>query len=308
MKNSNKIKELPLADCFSLEQLLHFVEKNVAEEKLRQMEKHIEICDFCSEAIAGYKKVNDKAFIKHALGDINKQIQEKTGVEEGEAIIAFDYRIFATVGVAAALLIGVFFLVKFLLPDKALTPNSSPLTELNVQGNDSALAEEESVLLNSDSINVDTANTVLVNSSENNNVIAENKVSSGSPASPAPDQKTTEMTPDIIAQNSTSSIQAALVPRKSPLFPGGETKAIEFINANKKYPQEAGEKGISGTVKIAFTLDENGKVISTRVVGSGLGGGCNEEAQRIFMSMPNWIPANDGTKNVGGEWFWDIQF
>ena len=60
-------------------------------------------------------------------------------------------------------------------------------------------------------------------------------------------------------------------------------------------------------MKIAFTLDENGKVVKTRVVKS-VGSGCDDEASRLFLSMPNWIPANDGTKNIGGEYFWDVEF
>jgi TonB family protein len=81
-----------------------------------------------------------------------------------------------------------------------------------------------------------------------------------------------------------------------PQFPGGEKAIDKFIRNKVQYPDRALEEGISGTVKVSFSVDENGNV-NNPIIIEGLGGGCNEEALRVISKMPKWIPATrDGTK------------
>lgn len=58
----------------------------------------------------------------------------------------------------------------------------------------------------------------------------------------------------------------------------------KFIRENLRYPKEALEKGIEGTVVVEFDYNEDGKVLRTRVK-KGLGHGCDEEAQRIVKML-----------------------
>ena len=58
---------------------------------------------------------------------------------------------------------------------------------------------------------------------------------------------------------------------------------------NLKYPAQAKDAGIEGTVYIQFVITETGDVINSRVV-KGIGGGCDEEALRVVNSMPLWKP------------------
>jgi TonB family protein len=81
-----------------------------------------------------------------------------------------------------------------------------------------------------------------------------------------------------------------------PQFPGGEKAIDKFIRNKVQYPDRALEDGISGTVKVSFSVDENGNV-NNPIIIEGLGGGCNEEALRVISKMPKWIPATrDGLK------------
>lgn len=57
-----------------------------------------------------------------------------------------------------------------------------------------------------------------------------------------------------------------------------------FIGTHLKYPEEAQANQISGTVVVRYTIDFMGKVIETKVV-SGIGYGCDEEAQRVVRLL-----------------------
>lgn len=66
----------------------------------------------------------------------------------------------------------------------------------------------------------------------------------------------------------------------------------EFLSRNLNYPQVAQAQGIEGVVVVEFVVDENGRVSNAKVVGKGLGGGCNEEALRV-------VRRTDGQWNAG---------
>lgn len=76
---------------------------------------------------------------------------------------------------------------------------------------------------------------------------------------------------------------------EKPSFPGGETKLMEFINANRKYPKEAYEKGIQGRVTCWFIVNPDGSVSNVNLLRS-VNEQLNEEALRVFGLMPNWEP------------------
>lgn len=74
-----------------------------------------------------------------------------------------------------------------------------------------------------------------------------------------------------------------------PEFPGGQKALTGFITKNLKYPEQAVEEGIEGTVFVTFVVEKDGKISGVRVL-RGIGGGCSEEALRVVKSMPNWTP------------------
>ncbi len=70
-----------------------------------------------------------------------------------------------------------------------------------------------------------------------------------------------------------------------------------FIRNHLRYPNEARNRGIEGTVYVAFTVDASGRVLDPRVI-VGIGGGCDEEALRVVRQMPRWEPARKGERAV----------
>ncbi len=67
---------------------------------------------------------------------------------------------------------------------------------------------------------------------------------------------------------------------KQPAYPGGKKALDEFVKSNLRYPEEALNNKIEGTVSVEYDVDVFGKVILAKVK-HGIGYGCDEEALRI---------------------------
>ncbi len=91
-----------------------------------------------------------------------------------------------------------------------------------------------------------------------------------------------------------------------PRFPGCEDivdlderkqcsqkKMLQYIYKNIKYPAEARENGIEGTVVIRFIVDKSGSIVEPQVVRE-IGSGCDAEVMRIINEMEEingkWVP------------------
>ncbi len=82
---------------------------------------------------------------------------------------------------------------------------------------------------------------------------------------------------------------------KKPSYKGGREALKQFIGANLKYPQEAYDNKIEGTVKIKYTINHRGDVIKTKVI-SKLGFGCDEEACRVVRLLKFHVERARGIK------------
>ena len=75
-----------------------------------------------------------------------------------------------------------------------------------------------------------------------------------------------------------------------PLFIGGQNNLITYLNKNSRYPAEARENNIQGTVLLSFDINIDGSISNIKVVKS-LGGGLDEDAIRVAKSFgKKWVP------------------
>jgi periplasmic protein TonB len=74
-----------------------------------------------------------------------------------------------------------------------------------------------------------------------------------------------------------------------PSFPGGNVEMQNFLVNHMRYPGEAREISIQGTVYLSFVVEPDGSITNITIL-RGIGGGCEEEALRVVKSMPNWVP------------------
>lgn len=92
-----------------------------------------------------------------------------------------------------------------------------------------------------------------------------------------------------------------------PEFPGGNDKFGKFISDNLKYPEVARLIGISGTVKVWFTIGKNGAVQDVEASNT-IGAGCEKEAVRVISMSPNWKPAIQNSAPVAVRFSIPIEF
>jgi TonB family protein len=78
-----------------------------------------------------------------------------------------------------------------------------------------------------------------------------------------------------------------------PRFPGGDAALQEFLRKHIKYPENARQNNISGTVYVTFVIDTAGFISQTRVL-KGAAPELDAEALRVISLMPPW---ESGKKN-----------
>jgi protein TonB len=94
---------------------------------------------------------------------------------------------------------------------------------------------------------------------------------------------------------------------EQPEFPGGEEALMNYLASNLRYPEQARELDIQGTVFIEFVVEKDGSVTNV-VVKRGIGGGCDEEAVRVVKSMPKWKPGKQRGKPVRVSYTLPVRF
>lgn len=81
-----------------------------------------------------------------------------------------------------------------------------------------------------------------------------------------------------------------------PSYPGGSTAWSKFLFASVKYPQEAIDKEITGTVIVEFIVDKNGDIHDVKASqGPAV---LAEEAVRVIKKSGKWVPAEADGKTV----------
>ncbi len=70
---------------------------------------------------------------------------------------------------------------------------------------------------------------------------------------------------------------------------GGMATWQRHLSENLKYPTSARSRGIQGTVWVSFVVHTDGSIQEVTLV-QGIGGGCDEEALRVFKISPKWTP------------------
>ena len=82
-----------------------------------------------------------------------------------------------------------------------------------------------------------------------------------------------------------------------PEFPGGIEALSSFFSKEIQYPEEAREKGITGTVLVEFVVEKDGSVGNVKVK-LPLSPECDNEAIRVVMAMPRWKPGKNNGEHV----------
>ena len=82
-----------------------------------------------------------------------------------------------------------------------------------------------------------------------------------------------------------------------PMFPGGSSALISWIESNLRYPILAEEQRIEGDVVCAFWIEKDGSVKNTYVIRSSHDL-LSKEALRVLKFMPRWIPGRENGQAI----------
>lgn len=74
-----------------------------------------------------------------------------------------------------------------------------------------------------------------------------------------------------------------------PQFKGGINDFYKYLSRSIKYPTDAYKRGIGGSVFISFVVEKDGKVTDVKI-DKPVYPSIDEEALRVMMDSPKWIP------------------
>ena len=117
----------------------------------------------------------------------------------------------------------------------------------------------------------------------------------------------TEEAPPQAPQLEGSSEEVMKIAQKMPSFPGGEPAMLQFIIQNIKYPTEALQNGVQGTVVAQFVVNKDGSLSDIKLLRD-IGAGCGEEALRVIKLMPRWIPGEHLGRPVRVQYTMPVRF
>lgn len=78
---------------------------------------------------------------------------------------------------------------------------------------------------------------------------------------------------------------------------GGMEGWNQYLAGNLKYPGQARQMGIEGTVVLVFVVNTDGSISDVEIL-RGIGGGCDEEALRVVQNSPDWTPGKQSDRAV----------
>ncbi len=92
----------------------------------------------------------------------------------------------------------------------------------------------------------------------------------------------------------------------------GEMNLLGMLSANMRYPAEAQEKGIQGTVVLSFVVEPSNGRISNISLLKDIGGGCGQEAIRVLKALDEvgmrWAPAMQGGSPIRAKHSLPVRF
>ena len=81
-------------------------------------------------------------------------------------------------------------------------------------------------------------------------------------------------------------------------FPGGAAAWLRYLNKNLRYPDDAVNNEIQGTVVVQFIVDKEGNVSDVQAISGPDNGGLRDEAVRVIKKSGKWTPAVQNGRQV----------
>lgn len=107
----------------------------------------------------------------------------------------------------------------------------------------------------------------------------------------------TDMQPITKAESASAEIVG--FPTVDASFAGGNSALQKYIANNTRYPQEALDKNLSGTIYVHFIVDADGNIFYPTISNPNpTMASLEKEALRLVKEMPKWVAASNNGSNV----------
>ena len=107
--------------------------------------------------------------------------------------------------------------------------------------------------------------------------------------------------------DTTGKVEVFVDYEQQPMFPGGETALLKFLQENVKYPPKAVKDSIQGRVVVQFLIDPAGCVGEVKVVRS-VSEELDAEAVRVVKTLPRFVPGRLFGKAVSAWYTLPVSF
>ena len=108
-------------------------------------------------------------------------------------------------------------------------------------------------------------------------------------------------------RDTTGKAEVFADPEQMPMFPGGESALLKYLQENIKYPPQAIKDSIQGRVVVQFLIDKSGNVGEVNVVRS-VSEDLDAEAVRVVKTLPKFIPGRMYGKAVSSLYTLPVTF
>jgi len=93
-----------------------------------------------------------------------------------------------------------------------------------------------------------------------------------------------------------------------PEFPGGINELMKFVSKNRIYENKQDKNRNIGTVKVKFTIMNDGSIGDSIIVTNSISEYYDREAVRIVKLMPKWTPGSIDGKPVNVLYHLPVKF
>lgn len=94
---------------------------------------------------------------------------------------------------------------------------------------------------------------------------------------------------------------------KQAEFPGGIAAMMEWLGNNIRYPEDAYKADMQGRVIVKFVVNKDGSISDASILKS-VSPSLDQEAMRVVMAMPKWLPAQNNGKKVASYFHLPVVF
>lgn len=108
---------------------------------------------------------------------------------------------------------------------------------------------------------------------------------------------TQENSPSKLTDEAQTQREIFTIVEDQPSYKGGMDAFYQYVIGEIKYPLQARNAGVEGTVQVQFVIERNGS-ISNATIKNSIGTGCDQEAIRVIENAPDFIAGSQRGRTV----------